>query len=82
MEGRKWLGLPNLSYLPEHQFKNGKVLIMLSYVFNLFYKSQNYKHDLKAIISYEFPYNDNKMIFLWILYKSAEYQLVQTVSSS
>ena len=55
---------------------------MLSYVFNLFYKSQNYKHDLKAIISYEFPYNDNKMIFLWILYKSAEYQLVQTVSSS
>ena len=24
----------------------------------------NYKHDLKAIISYEFPYNDNKMIIL------------------
>ena len=36
-------------------------------------------HDLKAIISYEFPYNDNKMIIL-ILYKSVEYQLVQTVS--
>ena len=26
--------------------------------------TMNYKHDLKAIISYKFPYNDNKMIIL------------------
>ena len=38
------------------------------------------KYDLKAIISNKFPYNDNKIIIL-ILYESAEYQLVQTVSS-
>ena len=40
--------------------------------------TMNYKHDLKAMISYKFPHNDNKMI---ILVNIKEYQLVQTVSS-
>ena len=26
----------------------------------------NYKHDLKAIISYKFSYNDNKIIILYL----------------
>ena len=35
----------------------------------------------KVIISYEFPYNDNKKIILINVIQNAKYQHVQTVSS-